>query len=108
MSKEPAEIFERAAEDGFIAQLKHHSTVSQYGQLSGALALDGTAAREHFKHILHNQVSLECRTESCAYSTGTIGPQRQVLRRVQQDRRRSREGGRCKPAEPAVQEVGGD
>ncbi|KAL0576365.1 hypothetical protein V5O48_005624 [Marasmius crinis-equi] len=56
MSKEPAEIFERAAEDGFITQLKHHSTVSQYGQLSGALALDGAAAREHFKHILYNQV----------------------------------------------------
>jgi len=56
MSKEPAEIFERAAEDGFIAQLKHHSTVSQYGQLSGALALDGAAARAHFKEILNNQV----------------------------------------------------
>ena len=37
-------------------QLKHHSTVSQYGQLSGALALDGTATREHFKNILYNQV----------------------------------------------------
>ncbi|KAJ3474437.1 hypothetical protein NLI96_g12459 [Meripilus lineatus] len=57
MSKEPAEIFERAAEDGFIAQLKHHSTVSQYGQLGGALALDGSAARAHFKDILHNQVT---------------------------------------------------
>lgn len=56
MSKEPAEIFERAAEDGFITQLKHHSTVSQYGQLSGALALDGVAARAHFKEILYNQV----------------------------------------------------
>ncbi|PFH54442.1 hypothetical protein AMATHDRAFT_72245 [Amanita thiersii Skay4041] len=56
MSKEPAEIFERAAEEGFITQLKHHSTVSQFGQLSGALALDGTAAREHFKNILYNQV----------------------------------------------------
>lgn len=56
MSKEPAEIFERAAEDGFIQQLKHHSSVSQFGQLSGALALDGVAAREHFKDILHNQV----------------------------------------------------
>ncbi|KAI0778249.1 IlvN-domain-containing protein [Trametes elegans] len=56
MSKEPAEIFERAAEDGFIRQLKHHSTVSQYGQLNGALSLDGAAAREHFQHILHNQV----------------------------------------------------
>jgi len=56
MSKEPAEIFERAAEDGFIRQLKHHSSVSQYGQLKGALALDGTEARKHFQDILHNQV----------------------------------------------------
>jgi len=56
MSKEPAEIFERAADDGFIQQLKHHSSVSQYGQLSGALALDGVAARKHFEDILHNRV----------------------------------------------------
>ncbi|KAK7694715.1 hypothetical protein QCA50_001903 [Cerrena zonata] len=56
MSKEPAEIFERAAEEGFITQLKHHSSVSQYGQLSGALKLDGTAIRAHFKDILYNQV----------------------------------------------------
>ncbi|KAI5121258.1 hypothetical protein M0805_002303 [Coniferiporia weirii] len=56
MSKEPAEIFERAAEEGFILQLKHHSSVSQYGQLSGALALDGTQTRKHFEDILHNQV----------------------------------------------------
>ncbi|KII93747.1 hypothetical protein PLICRDRAFT_403513 [Plicaturopsis crispa FD-325 SS-3] len=56
MSKEPAEIFERAAEEGFITQLKHHSSVSQYGQLNGALKLDGVAARAHFKDILYNQV----------------------------------------------------
>ena len=56
MSKEPAEIFERAAEDGFIRQLKYHSTVSQYGQLSGALSLDGSSVRKHFENILHNQV----------------------------------------------------
>jgi len=56
MSKEPAEIFERAADDGFVLQLKHHSTVSQFGQLNGALKLDGTAMREHFRDILHNQV----------------------------------------------------
>ena len=37
-------------------QLKHHSTVSQYGQLSGALKLDSTALRAHFKEILYNQV----------------------------------------------------
>lgn len=76
MSKEPAEIFERAADDGFITQacrsliavntrylyrfvgeqLKLHSTVSQYGQLGGALALDGKALRQHFVEILHEQV----------------------------------------------------
>ncbi len=37
-------------------QLKHHSTVSQFGQLNGALNLDGSAARAHFKDILYNQV----------------------------------------------------
>lgn len=73
MSKEPAEIFERAADDGFVEQarrltncihylyqlfgeqLKHHSIVSQYGQLSGALALDGKAIRKHFVEILHGE-----------------------------------------------------
>lgn len=58
MSKEPAEIFERAAEDGFVRQLKHHSTVSQYGQLKGALSLDGATIRKHFQEILHNQVRM--------------------------------------------------
>ncbi|KAI0032749.1 IlvN-domain-containing protein [Vararia minispora EC-137] len=56
MSKEPAEIFEAASDEGFIKQLKHHSSVSQYGQLNGALKLDGTAIRAHFKDILYNQV----------------------------------------------------
>jgi hypothetical protein len=37
-------------------KLKSHSIVSQYGQLSGALNLDGTAIRDHFKNILHNQI----------------------------------------------------
>jgi len=56
MSKEPAEIFGRAADDGFIDQLRHHSVVSQFGQLSGAQALDGEATRTQFKDILYNQV----------------------------------------------------
>ncbi|KDQ63591.1 hypothetical protein JAAARDRAFT_169576 [Jaapia argillacea MUCL 33604] len=56
MSKEPAEIFEAAADEGFITQLKHHSTVSQFGQLSGAFKLDGVEMRKHFKHILHKQI----------------------------------------------------
>lgn len=40
----------------YVEQLKHHSTVSQYGQLNGALKLDGSAIRAHFKEILYNQV----------------------------------------------------
>lgn len=78
MSEEPAEIFERAAEEGFITQvrnncvhldprsyapclqLKHHSTCSQFGQLRGALNLDGEIARSHFEDILYNQVSTSC------------------------------------------------
>ncbi|KXN90061.1 RNA-binding protein rsd1 [Leucoagaricus sp. SymC.cos] len=56
MSKEPAEIFDRAAEEGFITQLKHHSTCSQFGQLRGALNLDGAAARSHFEDVLYNQI----------------------------------------------------
>jgi len=56
MSKEPAEIFERAADDGFVEQLKAHSICSQYGQLRGAKAIDGTELRKHFQDILHNQI----------------------------------------------------
>jgi hypothetical protein len=56
ISKEPAEIFERAADEGFIAQLKHHSTVSQFGQLSNALKIDPKPMREHFESILHGKI----------------------------------------------------
>ncbi|KAF7779011.1 hypothetical protein Agabi119p4_3356 [Agaricus bisporus var. burnettii] len=56
MSKEPAEIFERTADEGFITQLKHHSTCSQFGQLNGALKLNGETAKRHFVDILYNQV----------------------------------------------------
>ncbi|EKM82399.1 hypothetical protein AGABI1DRAFT_111035 [Agaricus bisporus var. burnettii JB137-S8] len=55
MSKEPAEIFERTADEGFITQLKHHSTCSQFGQLNGALKLNGETAKRHFVDILYNQ-----------------------------------------------------
>lgn len=84
MSKEPAEIFERAAEQGFIRQLKLHSTVSQYGQLKGALSLDGTAVRQHFEHILHNQVHSKSKT---IHKTGLlidyiIGAQWQIRQRI--------------------------
>ncbi|KAM0751128.1 IlvN-domain-containing protein [Meredithblackwellia eburnea MCA 4105] len=56
MSKEPAEIFERAADEGFLQQLKHHSTVSQYGQLAGALKIDPNPVRAHFEDILQNRI----------------------------------------------------
>lgn len=36
LSREPAEIFEKCATDGFLQQLKCHSHVSQYGQLKGS------------------------------------------------------------------------
>jgi len=51
LSKEPAEVFEKCAEDGFISQLKYHSTVSQYGQLSTSLGMDVTRLQELFKNI---------------------------------------------------------
>lgn len=33
-------MFEKCADDGFIKQLRHHSSVSQYGQLSTSLKMD--------------------------------------------------------------------
>jgi ketol-acid reductoisomerase len=56
LSGEPAEIFEAAAEEGFFRQLKHHSSVSQYGQLKGALLLDGTDVRARFQTVLKTRV----------------------------------------------------
>ena len=56
LSKEPAEIFERAADEGFVKQLKYHSRTSQYGQLSTMNRHDGTAIREKFKRVLHENI----------------------------------------------------
>ncbi|BFZ60905.1 hypothetical protein YB2330_001957 [Saitoella coloradoensis] len=56
MSKEPAEIFEKAADEGFFKQLKHHSTVSQYGQLKGGLEQPSEPLRSEFKEVLYNRV----------------------------------------------------
>ncbi|KAF2477019.1 IlvN-domain-containing protein [Lindgomyces ingoldianus] len=56
MSKESAEIFEKAAEDGFVKQLVHHSSVSQYGQLKGSLEVDTTAIKKEFKRIAEERV----------------------------------------------------
>ncbi|KAI9724288.1 MAG: hypothetical protein M1828_003712 [Chrysothrix sp. TS-e1954] len=56
LSKEPAEIFEKCADDGFIRQLKHHSTVSQYGQLTGSFDVDTSWIRKHFNQVAQDQI----------------------------------------------------
>src|SRR5947209_6486146 len=52
LSKEPAEVFERIAEQGLFGQLTLHSHTSQYGQLRASLADDGAELRERFKQVL--------------------------------------------------------
>jgi ketol-acid reductoisomerase len=56
LSKEPAEIFERAAEQGLLGQLSLHSRTSQYGQLRGMAADDGAWLRERFQHVLEDDI----------------------------------------------------
>lgn len=56
LSGEPAEVFEAAAEEGFFKQLKHHSSVSQYGQLTTALGIDGKDVRSRFEKVLHERI----------------------------------------------------
>lgn len=59
MSKEAAEIFEKMADDGFVRQLVHHSTVSQYGQLKGALTYpEGITSklRDEFRRVAEKRV----------------------------------------------------
>ena len=56
LSKEPAEIFERAADEGFVKQLKYHSRTSQYGQLSTMNRNDGNEIREKFRRVLNDNI----------------------------------------------------
>lgn len=59
MSKEPAEVFEKAAEDGFIKQLDHHSTVARYGQLVETLRYDDDIIdlwKKKFQYIAQNRI----------------------------------------------------
>jgi ketol-acid reductoisomerase len=59
LSGEPAEIFARVAEKGFVGQMPLHSRTSQYGQMGGLLALQGKAdqaLRQHLQHILHERI----------------------------------------------------
>jgi ketol-acid reductoisomerase len=56
LSKEPADVFERFADLGIFGQLPLHSHTSQYGQLRALLADDGTALRERFTRVLHDDI----------------------------------------------------
>jgi ketol-acid reductoisomerase len=56
LSKEPAEVFERFAEQGVFGQLTLHSHTSQYGQLRALLADDGTSLSGHFTRVLHDDI----------------------------------------------------
>lgn len=56
LSKEPAEVFERFADQGVFGQLTLHSHTSQYGQLRALAASDDTALRKQFEHVLHDDI----------------------------------------------------
>src|SRR6266516_2874122 len=56
LSKEPAEVFERIADQGLFGQLTLHSHTSQYGQLRALLAEGGSWLYERFKHVLQDDI----------------------------------------------------
>jgi ketol-acid reductoisomerase len=56
LSKEPAEVFDRIAEQGLFGQLTLHSHTSQYGQLRALLADDGSELYEKFKRVLEEDI----------------------------------------------------
>ncbi len=56
LSKEPAEVFERIAEQGLFEQLSLHSHTSQYGQLRALFADDGSWLYERFRRVLHDDI----------------------------------------------------
>lgn len=56
LSKEPAEVFDRAATVGFFKQLKYHSPTSQFGQLRGTKNSDGSALRAQYEKVLHKDI----------------------------------------------------
>lgn len=56
LSKEPAEVFEKCADDGFIRQLIHHSSVSQYGQLKGSMEVDTSLMKKEFERVANDRI----------------------------------------------------
>lgn len=78
LSKEPAEVFERFADMGVFGQLPLHSHTSQYGQLRALVSSDGTALRERFMHVLHDDIL------SGAFAREWSDVQAQGLKRLEQ------------------------
>ncbi|KAF1816470.1 IlvN-domain-containing protein [Eremomyces bilateralis CBS 781.70] len=56
LSKEPAEVFEKCADDGFISQLRYHSSVSQYGQLKGSMEVDTGALKKEYQRVAEQRI----------------------------------------------------
>jgi ketol-acid reductoisomerase len=56
LSKEPAEVFDRAGDQGLFGQLGLHSHTSQFGQLRALAADDGTWLEERFRQVLHDDI----------------------------------------------------
>ncbi len=56
LSKEPAEVFERIAEQGLFEQLSLHSHTSQYGQLRALFADDSSWLYEKSRRVLHDDI----------------------------------------------------
>jgi ketol-acid reductoisomerase len=58
LSKEAAEVFEKCADDGFIKQLRLHSSVSQYGQLSTSLNIDTekSGMKKFFQEVAEKRI----------------------------------------------------
>lgn len=56
LSREPAEVFERFADQGIFGQLTLHSHTSQYGQLRALLSDNGGTLHGHFAHVLHDDI----------------------------------------------------
>jgi ketol-acid reductoisomerase len=56
LSGEAAEVFEHAARDGLLDQLKVHSQTSQYGQLRGLLGLDTGELARRFARVLNEDI----------------------------------------------------
>jgi ketol-acid reductoisomerase len=67
ISREPAYLFEKMAEDGFYRQMPYHSHTSQYGQLSRAESLDKKFIRQTletaYEHIVSGGFAREWKME---------------------------------------------